>query len=353
MRRCSSTHSQRGVAALSVTTLLLFAMLLVVAVANRNVVVESRASANQLRSTQAFEAAEAGLEWSLAKLNDDTAIGDDCLPSDAAGATSFRERMLSYDAALPGFRPSTWLDGGIVRPLQVACRHDDTGWSCGCPTGGLPVLPVTVGNPVTPVFAIAFSPGAKAGIVITTAAGCTQSDAACFDATATGHEATARIEVAFGLLPGLRASPLAALTARGNVDTVAALGVREAASTPVSTAIHAGGHVEASALRLDTPAESSLASGDATLSALSLTGSSRAGSRQTRRAGQRSLPSSTCAAAPTATAPQRSAQQSPPATGCSRSRATRRCTVRQRSAAPTSLSSSSSTARCVSRATSP
>ena len=43
---------QRGAAALVVTMLLVFAMLIVVAVANRNAIVETRASANQYRSTQ-------------------------------------------------------------------------------------------------------------------------------------------------------------------------------------------------------------------------------------------------------------------------------------------------------------
>ena len=61
-------RGQRGAAALVVTMLLVCAMLIVVAVGNRNAVVETRASANQYRSTQSFEAAEAGLEWALARL---------------------------------------------------------------------------------------------------------------------------------------------------------------------------------------------------------------------------------------------------------------------------------------------
>src|SRR5450432_2351820 len=95
--RTAPIHQQRGAAALVVTMLLVFAMLIVVAYANRNLVVEARASANQYRSTQAFEAAEAGLEWALAKLNDATPIGDDCMPSAAPGALSFRDRQLHFD----------------------------------------------------------------------------------------------------------------------------------------------------------------------------------------------------------------------------------------------------------------
>ena len=96
-----------------------FAMLIIVAVANRNAIVEARASANQYRSTQSFEAAEAGLEWALARLNDSTPIGDDCLPSADPAATSFRARYLRDDGA--GFVAATWDDAGTPVPLQAAC----------------------------------------------------------------------------------------------------------------------------------------------------------------------------------------------------------------------------------------
>ena len=43
---------------------LFFIMSLVAAYASRNLIFEQRTSANNYRSTQAFEAAEAGLEWS-------------------------------------------------------------------------------------------------------------------------------------------------------------------------------------------------------------------------------------------------------------------------------------------------
>src|SRR5579864_6530565 len=101
-------NRQRGAAALVVTALLFFAMLLVVAAANRSVLVEALSSANQYRSTQAFQAAEAGLEWAVAKLNDDTPLGDDCLPSDAVGAASFRDRRLQFNSSLASLVPMTW-----------------------------------------------------------------------------------------------------------------------------------------------------------------------------------------------------------------------------------------------------
>jgi len=69
-----SRAGQRGVAALFVTVMLCFAMVLAVAVAHRNVVVEEQRSANELRAASAFEAAEAGLDWALASINDPSRI---------------------------------------------------------------------------------------------------------------------------------------------------------------------------------------------------------------------------------------------------------------------------------------
>ncbi len=272
----SPTHRvQHGIAALSVTVLLLFAMLLVVAVTNRNVVVEMRASASQYRSTQAFEAAEAGLEWALAKLNDDATLGDDCLPSTAAGARSFRDRVLVDDDALPGFRPATWDDAGTARVQQVACLRAESGWSCSCPSGGAPTLPATATMTVAPAFVVAFAPGAKPGIVVASAVGCTQAGASCLDSASSGHDATARLEVAFGLVPGLRSAPAAALTVRGNLDAgTAALGLQNRDARSGGMAVHAGGRIAGSALRLaappGSPLDGSLVSGDTQLAGLAV-----------------------------------------------------------------------------------
>lgn len=57
----SSSRRQRGVAALVVTLLLCLTMVLAVAFAHRDIAAEERRSANDLRTAQAFEAAEAGL----------------------------------------------------------------------------------------------------------------------------------------------------------------------------------------------------------------------------------------------------------------------------------------------------
>jgi hypothetical protein len=88
-----------------------------------------------------------------------------------------------------------------------------------------------------------------------------------------GHESAARVEVAFGLLPGLRSAPAAALTARGNVDAGAsALGLHNPDPASGGGAVHAGGFVTGNALRLGAPAGASLdaaiVAGDAALAGL-------------------------------------------------------------------------------------
>lgn len=266
-------NRQRGAAALIVTALLFFAMLLVVAAANRGVLVEAQTSANQYRSTQAFEAAEAGIEWAVAKLNDATRLGDDCLPSDAVGAASFRDRHLRFDSSLASLTPVTWSDAGTTRPLQATCVRGDAGWSCGCPVAGAAAAPPVSGTAIAPTFTVALSPGARPGLIVAVATGCTSSALACNAASDASHEAAARVEVSLGLLPGLRTMPAAALTASGDVDAGAAsLGLHHADAGFGNAAIDAGGHVAGSALRLYGAAGSSLdasiVSGDSVLAAL-------------------------------------------------------------------------------------
>jgi len=261
---------QRGAAALVVTALLFFAMLLVVAAAHRNVLTETRSSANQYRSTQAFEAAEAGLEWALARLNDDTRLGDDCLPGDADGAASFRDRHLHYDATLGALAPTLWNDGGTPTALLAACLRGDTGWSCSCPAAGAPSLAAIAGTSVAPAFAVELLPGAKPGLVVAVATGCTTRTTPCGATADAAQEAAVRVEVAFGLVPGLRAAPVAALTTGGDVDAGdASLGLHGSDGEAGGVAVDAGGHVAGTALRLFASAGStpggSIVAADASL----------------------------------------------------------------------------------------
>ena len=256
---CAPVRHQRGAAALIVTMLLFFAMILAAVFVNRNLVFEQRTSANQYRSTQAFEAAEAGLEWALAQLNSNQRIGADCLPSADPAATSFRARYLSYSAAASTFAPLTWSNAGAATALQPSCVRSGGGWACSCPASGQAALDAPAGSGAAFAFTVQFQASTKPGVVRVAATGCTDLAGACRPGTTTSAGATARIEAVFGLFAGLRTPPAAALTTRGavNADT-AALGVHNA-DPESGIAIHAGAAIAASLVRLTPPAGASTA----------------------------------------------------------------------------------------------
>ena len=250
---------QHGAAALIVTMLLFFAMVLVAVFVNRNLVFEQRSAANQYRSTQAFEAAEAGLEWALAQLNNPQRVGADCLPTADAAATSFRTRFLSFTRSTATYGPATWSRAGVPTPLQPSCVRTAAGWSCSCPAQGLPALTAPAGNAAAPAFALQFAPTGKPGIVRVIATGCTSLAGACAPGSATNADATAKVQVALGLLPGVRTPPAATLTTRGAFDAgSAALGLHNPDPT-TGIALQAGGPINASRARVTAPAGAPLA----------------------------------------------------------------------------------------------
>ena len=248
MRSNRPPRRQRGAAALGVTMLLLFVLALVVGMAHRNLLFEQRSSANQLRSTRAFEAAEAGLEWALALLNRPGAIGADCEAASAEpGDTPFRERLLAWDAASGRFLPRTYASTGGPLPLQAACVADDDGWTCSCPTAGPTALDAPGGAAAHPAFSVRFVAEPRAGMVQVVATGCDTFGAACNAPTggAPAGGATARVQATFALLPALASLPSAALTVRGDIASNAALTlVNQDAATQGLTA-RAGGTIAA------------------------------------------------------------------------------------------------------------
>ncbi len=275
MQRRAPSNSQRGVAALVVTMGLFFAMLLVAVFANRNLVFEQRGSANQYRATQAFEAAEAGLEWAQAQLNNVARLGDDCKASSDETAVSFRDRYLRVAAAGAGFSATQWNNAGVPTPLQPVCVRSEAGWQCSCPSSGHARLgSVALAAPAAPAFSVEFLPGAKRGVVRVVARGCTSLGGACAPGSAENPDAVARVEASLALLPGLASAPAAALTLRGSLDVGnAALGVHNADIASGAVALHAGAQVQAPLLRIGTAPgaamSTAIVSQDARLTALS------------------------------------------------------------------------------------
>ncbi|MEO8060123.1 MAG: PilX N-terminal domain-containing pilus assembly protein [Burkholderiales bacterium] len=263
----NGTRQQRGAAALIVTTLLFFTMVLVTLFVNRNLVFEQHASANQYRATQAFEAAEAGAEWALAQLSNPQRLGPDCEPVADATATSFRSRYLSQASAT--FVPRTWNNGSAAAPLQPTCVRSDAGWNCSCPASSAPVLSAPSGEGPFPAFSLQFMAGDKAGSVRVVSTGCTRLAGACLAGSTNKPDAIARVEVSVALLAGLRTPPAAALTTRGSVDAGGAAFGAHNADPDTGIAVHAGGSIAASQARLSgaagAPLSNVLLSNDAGL----------------------------------------------------------------------------------------
>ena len=265
--------NQRGVAALVITLVLFFTMMLAALYVNRNLVFEQRSSANQYRATQAFEAAEAGLEWAGAMLNNPQRIGADCQASAAPGS-SFRDRFLTQDRTSSRFAARSWNNAGSAAPLQAACVRSPGGWSCACPGDGAPVLAAPAGDSAAPAFILKFAGGDKPGVLRVVSTGCTNLAGTCAPGSADRADATATVEVSFGLLPAIATLPVAALTARGSVDAgAAAIGLHNADAASGGIAVHAGALIAAPLARLSVPAGSAaaqaLVEGDAALAALS------------------------------------------------------------------------------------
>jgi hypothetical protein len=199
---------QRGATSLVVIVLLLFASLLALLYLSRGILFEQRTSANQMRSTQALEMAEAGIEWATGMLNSPYDIDGNCALQTTA-VESFRKRyvMTAWNATPT---PSSDI---VPSPANPSCRFTSAGLTCSCPVNTSNAVPVIAGTGGS--FSVAFSAVAgETESVRVVAWGCTATDGgtACNTANAATADANARIEVILKLRPVLRAAPASPLT---------------------------------------------------------------------------------------------------------------------------------------------
>jgi PilX N-terminal len=267
---------QRGIASLIVVALLFFVVSLVTAYTNRNLIFEQRTSVNQLRSTQAFEAAEAGIEWALSMLNGGSIGDDSCAPSADPDDETFRERYLETDpetgvvsARDPYAGPvADRLGRGTVWPT---CVFSGGNWSCTCPDAGA-ASPDGDG----PAFRIRLSGGGplQPGLVLVESNGCTRLDDQCLDfpAASVGGEGRASVSVLVALRSALRELPLATLTVREDMAVTGA-GISVYNSEPLGSGVTvlAGGTISGAAALGSvggTPGDRSIVSDDSGLQAI-------------------------------------------------------------------------------------
>ena len=154
---------QRGAATLVIVMLLFFVISLVAAYTSRNLIFEQRTASNQYRSTQALEAAEAGIEWTLAQLNSGLTTDTCTATTTASGNPSFRQRYLTIDNATGNITPV--VPSALNRyPTCVldtsASNAADWKWSCVCPpaTGTVTPLAAPAGTGAAPAYVVQMRP---------------------------------------------------------------------------------------------------------------------------------------------------------------------------------------------------
>ncbi|KQV82986.1 hypothetical protein [Rhizobacter sp. Root1221] len=251
-----------GAVALPVALAMALAMLLYIGIVNGNLLTEQRLSANRHRAAVAFEAADAGIDWMLGRLNAGDPVDPQCERRPAPGRPSFREQH----AGLPDAH-GAWAPSG----LPVACTAGGATWTCQCGS------PASVGdNGPTPGSAAAFSvqlePVAPSHLMRVASTGCSNPAPPCTGGTAgTGQaDAQARVELSIAHLPALAQWPAAALTVLGSLQLGSAPWVLlHPDPSSGGLALHTGGAVAADRLVTrgppGTPAAASMLTADPAL----------------------------------------------------------------------------------------
>jgi hypothetical protein len=291
--RALGARRQRGIGAVIVVMVLFFAVSLMAAYTNRNMIFEQKTSANQARASTAFESADAGIEWSLAQLNGGK-IDNNC--ADVTPTLSFQQRYLSIDAN--GYVTHTARGGVDSWPT---CVFNGTDWSCACPnttavsatapTGaGLhpafrvwPASKEVLGSTSSPYDTVTFT---RPGLFSLGSAGCTRLPAStadtCLDFLPRGAmgDGLSSTRVVVALRSGLAVPPATPLTARGTVspDTAVAAVKLRVANTDTGSGgytVNSGGAVNQAAFTAETvpgtPGELSFLGGDTRLLELGTT----------------------------------------------------------------------------------
>jgi PilX N-terminal len=202
-------RSQRGAAALVVALVLVFGMSLVAFFANRGLIFEQKTSANQYRSTRAFEMAEAGLEWAMARLNDDIFMAASPSCTTGAGTQNFRDRYLAPTFTPPQFNfPVNAAD----RPRPGCSIAANGTTTCSCPVSG---TNPTLGAATDPRFTVQFNPdpGGDPLTVEIVSYGCTNQGAPCDPGSTAAPDGTAVVSALFRVRPTFPNAPGAGLIA--------------------------------------------------------------------------------------------------------------------------------------------
>ena len=225
-------HRRQGVATLTVVMILFFVMAMVAAYTNRNLIFEQRISTNSYRANRALEAADAGVEWTVAMLNGGR-INANCEPSITGTDTDFRRRYHT-DALLnangEGGYDVAWADVPNNR-VYPACVNREGVLSCVCRSVGGAVEAIGgVADGLGSAFRVEFlRPGnaVRPGAMEFAARGCASVGTGAGACTSQTHDALPTVDglsgalTTVGLVRALPIPPIAALTAGSTISGTA------------------------------------------------------------------------------------------------------------------------------------
>lgn len=222
------SYKRRGLAALTVVMILFFVMAMVAAYTNRNLIFEQRIATNSYRANRALEAADAGVEWTLALLNGGR-INANCQPSTTVADTDFRRRYhidAPANANGEGGYDMRWAGVNDNR-IYPACVNRDGVLSCICPTMGVAAPAFGgVADGLGSAFRIEFlRPGndVRPGAMEFGARGCASVGVGAGACTSQTHNDLPTVDglsgalTTVGLVRALPIPPIAALTAGTNI----------------------------------------------------------------------------------------------------------------------------------------
>ncbi|HEY9109323.1 MAG TPA: PilX N-terminal domain-containing pilus assembly protein [Roseateles sp.] len=224
-RRASSLRrQQRGAATLVVVMVLFLVMALLAAYANRSLLFEQRVAGNFYRASASLEAAEAGIEWTLAQLNG-TAVDNACQPVNAGGQR-FADRYLTLD---PADRRISYKSGDTDGIVDCGRNVGADGWSCRCPASDVAhtARPATAGGEQSPSFGIVkMGGGSRGGTLTVRLRGCTTSalDTCRGELLNMSTQQVSKNELiaTLGLVSAVRTPPATPLVVRGTLDSTGA-----------------------------------------------------------------------------------------------------------------------------------
>ena len=163
---------QRGATVLIVAVLLYLAMAAGVFFSNKHLLLEKTGASQKQKAVVAREAAEAGIDWAWAMLNDGSAVNDSCEASKDANGSSFRDRYLAIDPAAA--QPAL---GRAADQRIAGCTAGPSAnsWSCSCPPAGSLAnvkLVSDLSAAVRPYFAIGIANRGDNGAIELVSSGC-------------------------------------------------------------------------------------------------------------------------------------------------------------------------------------